>query len=190
MKKIGLLGMVLVLCLAAVGAGYAMWSETLNISGTVGTGNVDVEWSLHGFGDNEDEGKDVSSVNAEILNVGVKDQETLNVTVTNAYPCITYTVLFDITSTGSVPVHLTDFSVNSGTLPAEAIDITLLGEDELGYPIPIPNSSVQLHDGDSVNGILTIHLTNEMGLEQLDSYTIAISVMAHQYNETPTQPSA
>lgn len=40
MKKIGFLALALVLALGALGVGYAMWSDTVLISGTVNTGNL------------------------------------------------------------------------------------------------------------------------------------------------------
>jgi hypothetical protein len=43
MKKIGLLILALVLALGTVGVGYAMWSDTVYIDGTVSTGCVDIE---------------------------------------------------------------------------------------------------------------------------------------------------
>jgi predicted ribosomally synthesized peptide with SipW-like signal peptide len=48
MKKIGLLCLALVLALGALGIGYAAWTDTINISGSVNTGTVDinvVNWS-------------------------------------------------------------------------------------------------------------------------------------------------
>ena len=41
-KKIGIVVMSLVLCLALVGVGYAKWSDTVDINGTVNTGTVEV----------------------------------------------------------------------------------------------------------------------------------------------------
>jgi hypothetical protein len=45
MKKIGILAMCLVLALAAMGVGFAKWSESLEISGLVNTGEVDIQFS-------------------------------------------------------------------------------------------------------------------------------------------------
>lgn len=42
MKKVGLILLALVLALGVLGVGYAMWSDTLLISGTVNTGTVDI----------------------------------------------------------------------------------------------------------------------------------------------------
>ena len=43
MKKIGLLCLALVLALGTLGVGYAMWSDTITITGTVNTGSVDLD---------------------------------------------------------------------------------------------------------------------------------------------------
>ena len=43
MKKIGLICLALVLALGTLGVGYAMWSDTVIISGNVTTGSVDIE---------------------------------------------------------------------------------------------------------------------------------------------------
>jgi len=42
MKKIGLICLALVVALGALGTGYAMWYDTVTISGTVKTGSVDI----------------------------------------------------------------------------------------------------------------------------------------------------
>jgi hypothetical protein len=44
MKKIGLLALALVFALGALGVGYAHWTETLNIKGSVSTGWIDVNF--------------------------------------------------------------------------------------------------------------------------------------------------
>jgi len=58
MKKIGLLALALVLALGALGVGYAAWTDTITIKGTVNTGNVDIVvenysgmwmWKLPGY---------------------------------------------------------------------------------------------------------------------------------------------
>lgn len=43
MRKIGLLVMALVLALGTLGVGYASWTDTITIDGTVNTGSVDIE---------------------------------------------------------------------------------------------------------------------------------------------------
>jgi len=42
MRKIGLLALALVLALGALGVGYAAWTDTITVTGTVNTGSVDL----------------------------------------------------------------------------------------------------------------------------------------------------
>ena len=42
MKKLGLISLALVLALGALGVGYAAWTDTITIEGTVNTGSVDI----------------------------------------------------------------------------------------------------------------------------------------------------
>jgi len=42
MKKVGILALTLVLALGALGIGYARWSDTVTVTGTVNTGNVKI----------------------------------------------------------------------------------------------------------------------------------------------------
>jgi hypothetical protein len=48
MKKIGFLVLAVVLAIGALGIGYASWTDTIYIDGTVGTGSVCVEWNQTG----------------------------------------------------------------------------------------------------------------------------------------------
>ncbi|NQT31570.1 MAG: hypothetical protein HQ588_04475 [Deltaproteobacteria bacterium] len=43
MKKIGLLCLALVLALGALGVGYAAWTDSIDITGTVNTGSVEID---------------------------------------------------------------------------------------------------------------------------------------------------
>ena len=43
MKKIGLLALAIVLALGALGVGYAAWTDTITINGTVNTGTLDID---------------------------------------------------------------------------------------------------------------------------------------------------
>lgn len=170
------LGLVLVLALGTLGVGYALWFEELYIDGTVYTGDVDVEWSLEGMG--SDETKEVSIIDAYI------EENTLYVTIDNAYPCVTYWVLFDIHSIGSIPVHFTDFELDLADMPAGAT-VTIAPASGGGkYPEgTTPITQAQLHECEEWWGLLELHLDNTA--EENSTYTFSATVMAHQYNETP-----
>jgi len=45
MKKVGLLVLALVIALGGLGVGYAMWSDTITVTGTVDTATVCFQWS-------------------------------------------------------------------------------------------------------------------------------------------------
>lgn len=105
-KKIAATFAILMIALGLAGLAYAHWSETLYIEGTVETGNLDVEWSIDDFGDNEVE-KDVGIVDVTI------DGDTLYIMITNAYPCYAFNIVLDVHSVGSVPAKFVDYEVTS-----------------------------------------------------------------------------
>lgn len=172
MKKVTILAMVLVLCVSALGIGYAMWSEKIDIDATVNTGNLDVGMTVVDAYDNEAEGKNVSGVEA-----WVDEDGSIEIEVNGAYPCITYTVVVEVTSLGTVPVHFTDWAMSG-----ELVDMGAVTVDSL--------YGLQLHQGDSALVIVTIHLTNEMLNElpnagMLSQFGMHLEALAVQYNELP-----
>lgn len=109
--KIGLLFLVLTLALAAVGVGYAMWDKTLDITGTVNTGEVDAVWvvvfSNDPPGAPHDPGylKDVGETTVII------DAEIVHVTMSNAYPCYLVHFSFTLENVGTIPFIIEDIIV-------------------------------------------------------------------------------
>jgi hypothetical protein len=162
MKKIGLLCLALVLALGSLGVGYAMWFEDLYIDGTVDTGTLDVEWSIHGYGD--DETKDYSDCYAYIVG------STLYVEITNAYPCINYYVDFDIHNNGTIPVHVCQLVC---TGPAQ-----FPGTCTITQPTPM-----QIHPCEEALGTISIHLDNAYDPQENTRYTFSCDLKAVQYNE-------
>jgi len=193
--KIGVLFLVALMALTGVTAGYAMWSETININGTVTTGTVGIKWSYvtDSATDDEISGKETtSSVSASLS----ADENTLTVTILGAYPCITYSVPFDITSTGTVPVHFKNgFVITPAYLSGI---ITIAHNPDAAYNAETADITLaQLHTGDSWHGILTFHITNVLwdtvlvpnGWVQGNTaapYSFTVSIMGHQYNEIPS----
>jgi predicted ribosomally synthesized peptide with SipW-like signal peptide len=162
-KKILAISLVLAIALSALGVGYALWSDTLTINGTVNTGSVGIEWSPVTI--RSDETKPISVMDAWVS----ADGKVLNICITDAYPCVTYEIVTDIHCTGSVPVHLTGINLNT---PASADVVTVT-----------PVAGTQLHYCDSVIVTITIHFDNT--LEQNSQVLITGDVMGHQYNEQP-----
>ena len=192
--------LVLVIALAAVGVGYALWSETLTIQGTVQTGEVDVEFSQHpveecvdvaGVGDCLPEVTDdwdksaAADCSVEWLGSEGEDPSLdnganlLQVSVTGMYPSYHCKVNFDVTSTGNVPVHVWQ--------PEPTGDIP----EWVATDFDCYEDGVQLHQG-GTTGICTIdiHFTNDTAPEENSGpYTFGWTILATQWNEDPAPPA-
>lgn len=108
MKKIGLLIIAVVLATGGLGVGYAMWSDTITINGTVNTGNVDLVvkeysstyvWKLedHGLLVTTDDDPPADAIDwndtGEVTPVAYAkaeqdgdDKDAIKVTIDNAFP--------------------------------------------------------------------------------------------------------
>jgi len=132
MKRIGLLCLALVLALGALGVGYAMWSDTVTIEGTVDTGDVDVNvekvsstWVyknlethdkvvVHEWGSVAPTPPPNSELIASaVAKIGVED-DTVTVTCTNLFPSVDFKVDFLLHYDGSIPAR---FVVGSDAPP-------------------------------------------------------------------------
>jgi hypothetical protein len=188
MKKFLILGVVTVVALASLAVGYALWSKTLYISGTVNTGTVDIGWSPVTFeGDSEPVEKDYSDIDCTIID------DTIYVDVYDAYPSIWYACSFDVTSTGTVPVHF--YPIEWTGLPLTGVDVVLAGGAITGLdpapaqqsPVPFDFAGVQLHQGDSQDLTIYVHFANEADLPQGTDNAITFSgtLVGGQWNEIP-----
>jgi hypothetical protein len=168
MKKIGLLALALVLALGSLGVGFALWSETLYIDGTVCTGTLDADWSFDGYGDDEIAGKDYSYATAWISG------DYLYVYVDNAYPCITYYVYFDVDNVGTIPFHVCQIVCED--------QASFPGTVEIAMDDPLP---VQVHPDEQAWGYINIHLTNDA--VEGTCYFFSCYLPVVQYNESCDQ---
>jgi predicted ribosomally synthesized peptide with SipW-like signal peptide len=200
MKKkalpVGTMFLILVIALAAVGVGYALWSETLTITGSVQTGEVDVEFSNQGVEECIDingvltcpePDEKANAANCTVEWLGSEGYATeldnganlLQVTVSGMYPSYHCRVGFDVTSTGNVPVHV--------WLPEPAGDIPawVATNFEDCYP-----NGKQLHQGESTGKCtVDIHFSNDIAPEENSGpYTFGWTILATQFNEDPVAP--
>ena len=165
MKKIGLIGIVLVLLLAVVGIGYSHWTKTLYIEGTVQTGTFGVEWSQYAPCDNEGV-KDVGVPSCVIQG------DTVVLTIDNAYPSYEATFNLDIHGIGSVPAHVNLINVTNCD---PFLDVTVITD-----PLPI-----QLHDCDETPVTVKIHVLQTVGTDLCPedaTMGCSITVVADQFN--------
>lgn len=166
MKKTISIALVVLAALAMFGVGYAWWSETLNVTGTVDTGNLDVAWEFGSPTDTELPGKNFSAATVATKTVTGVDQ--LTVTVTNAYPSITYTVPVTVRNTGSIPVNVNP--ITFANLPAWTTVTSTL-------------ATGQVHPGATVTGNITIHLKTTAPIApEGGTHTFTGTLTARQWN--------
>ncbi|XRH74887.1 MAG: hypothetical protein ACO0C9_05100 [Candidatus Methanosuratincola verstraetei] len=192
------MGVILGVSLAAVlmlGVTYGLWFQALYIYGTVYTGTLDARWSIHPAWDSEPPEKDYSNITVRACG---DDPYTLYVTVENAYPCIWYYALIDLTNTGTIPWKIYDTSLVTegfpGTVQFVPWDEKFLNlidlpaqHPQIGEKMFIENGT-QVHPGESAWGVFAIHLTNDA--QENSTYTFTFKVVVEQWNEWPTKPPA
>jgi hypothetical protein len=168
MKKIGIIGIVLVLCLALVGVGYSHWTKTLIIDGSVTTGTFGVEWSVMGSSDNEID-KDVGMQGITVVD------NVVYLSISDAYPCYEATFELDIHGTGTVPAH-----INAVNMLAcdPYLDVQIIGP-----------SMIQLHECDMAYVTVIIHVLQEDAqgvlLPMGATLGVALEIVCDQFNYVP-----
>lgn len=146
MRKYKFIALALVLAVMLMGAGYAYWTETLTVSGTVTTGDMNVVFAPANIAGIYDgvvnvgdilrdlweafNGEDFNSEQAQDMTVSLEpsdDYKKLTFNITNMYPGTGGWVSFSIVNEGTVPVTLKNITPNI------VIDSGL--KDELNYII-------------------------------------------------------
>ncbi len=164
----GLLTIAVVLALALMGVAYALWSETLSISGTVSTGAVDVAFqNATDDDDGIDPGYDKNVADCTVELGANGDSMTIN--ITNGYPSYTCTVSYEFFNSGTIPVILNDISES---IPPE-LTVMQTGPEE-GY---------QLDANQHAEATIAIHVDQEA--EENENYTLSKSFWWVQWNEYP-----
>ncbi len=166
MKKIVILALTLVLALGATGVGYALWSDTLYLEGTINTGEVDtciVSIASDDIGIDPGYQKDVASTAVAIV-----DCKTATVTVTNGYPSYENYVHFTTSILGTVPVILENIIVTNPNACIEVDAWDTIGE--------------QRHPGDFADNTLWFHVLQ--CADQNATYTFTVEFFYVQYNES------
>jgi hypothetical protein len=172
MKKIGLLILVVVLALGALGAGYAAWSQTLDINGSVSTANFNVSITADATGTKpaDSDGTTITAAgniaSKASYNAG---NSGLDVTITQAIPG-TYTITnVVIHNDSSIPVAvtvgaptgdlalLTGLTVSVGTLAT--VDPLIAGADTAP-------STITITIPDGVSQTTTLHFTIPITVDQ------------------------
>lgn len=163
MKKFGAIFVTLLFGLLVAAATYAYWSQTLTVSGTVGTGILDANITAATTGDNENV-YDVGAINYAIA----QDLKSATITITNAYPGYVAWANFSVTNTGTIPVKLSD-TVNN---PNSEIDVTTswTGLDSNG--VLLPGQTAHLNVTTTVTDLAA----------QNSTYTFTVTISVEQFN--------
>jgi hypothetical protein len=210
MKKIGLIAIVVVLALGIIGVGYAAWSQSITVSGTANVGSFGVKfenaasndagtandpssagaWTFSGTGvppytwSGTNLSQNVASTTGVITSV-TKTNDTLTITLTNAYPGYYGSIAADVLNTGSVPVKMT--VVQSAVTPsgtgASATDV------KINYSgVFNDTSATQINASSGLQtGFITIGIGTEGGATtepQMTggTYTFTVTLTATQVN--------
>jgi len=109
---VGIVGLVLVLALAATGMIYGNWSQSLSINGTVQTATMEAKWVL-GNPDCWEDGKDPKGVASTTQSLDAASGK-LSINVDNAYPTYGATCYFDLVNNGKLPLELSGLELVPG----------------------------------------------------------------------------
>jgi len=184
---------VLIIGLAVMAASYAYWTETLSVSGSVTTGELDAQFT-NAFTDDDggvnnatkdygDDGKDPAEcgpsseedpiaryaydVASSSASISEDDPHTATITVSNSYPSYYTTAWFDIKNTGSIPAKIK--SVNLVDVPDE-LSVRIV-KDPTGKTIE-PDETAQLG--------ICVHVKPDAG--EGATYTFSVTVDVEQFN--------
>jgi len=185
MKKIGLLSLALVLALGTLGVAYAMWFDTLEIEGTISTGEVIVIFDSQYDNDPEtgaddpcEEGywdltgqspewiggrynKNYASVGSTYKNkLGEKENHKATITVLNAYPSYWASVLWDIKNVGLIPVKLWAVTLTELSMANDPVwtgELALNISERYYVDVDAPHVDKTLDAGDDFSFILSAH---------------------------------
>lgn len=139
------------IALMVVGFSYAYWNETLTIGGSVATGELNVAFSAVDCTDN-DGSPDVGTCTVSTT------EQTMTVTIGNAYPSYECIVTFTIDNTGTIPAKVESITPGGDT---GKVSVTLDGIVD-GEVIGVSKDcTLTLHvlDGADENGIYTVSMT-------------------------------
>jgi len=211
MKKIGLLALTLIIALGALGVGYAAWTDTINITGTVHTGtlNIDVTgysgtWVYKVPGDvanhefwmyrgdaavpfqppaGNPTNPPFEVAHAVALPGG---EDAITVEFVNLFPDVDFQADATLTYTGSIPCKINaitwDFGQNAWIGDLIAKGrIYATAQNAAGDTVL---AGYQMHNGDTVHLVLHINLPEDNALmNQSGSFTAKVTVV--QWNEYP-----
>jgi len=166
--KIFALLILAIIALTTIGYSYACWNGGIQINCYYYC-YCDVKFTKVTTWDNEVE-KDVGNVSAQIT----CDGNTINVYITNAYPCYEAYINFTIKNKGDKPVHIDEVTVQDYNKTALEIEMTNI------------IACTWISPCETINGLLTVHTLQEA--EECHTYTFKIVIKFSCQTEHPRTP--
>ena len=200
MKKTRFLVLAVAVAVMLMGAGYAVWTDQLDINTTINTGNLDVE-----FEDIENELKLPAHVTGNVSYAreeGSREWDKATVTFSNFYPGARATVTLKMVNRGTIPVEmrrLTD--TKSSNWGANGVNFNQIGAsvrffDSNGNPLTFKNGTTYANPWDAshfaddqlpVGGYATISFTFTASdnIDEKATFEFSPSVVWQQFNQDP-----
>jgi hypothetical protein len=213
MKKMGLIGLALVLALGALGVGYALWSQQLTITGSTTTGSLSAGFGEIQYNDmyedppgsgffvpGEVEGKDVASISHTVSEwftdpITNKSAPTrLSIAITDAYPCYWAAITFRVKNLGTVPIMIYQIIISDPTGELVWDDILkalvnpVSGEEIINFQF-VNMYGEQIDPCDPLGEKAELDLHVKQPAIQGHTYYFEMSLRAIQWNEFP-QPDS
>lgn len=210
--KIGAIFLMSILALAGIGAGYAAWTDTITIDGTVNTGNVQYTIKAYSetwaYKDLRDPDERIVYFDNEVLDPGneglypvanavacegAADEHDVVMTFNNVFPLVRLTADFIFHYDGSVPVKISEMSFEPiGTgynfepyLKYEAHPATWNEIEkvwDINYAIDV-GLGYQLHWCDHVWVGVTLYVYNNIAEMQDETGSFGGTIELIQWNE-------
>ncbi len=109
----GTAALILLATLGGMGLAYGFWTDQLQVSGVVQTGNLDASWTGYSCTETEPEGQDIGST---VVTIDSADHSTIHFNIVNGYPGYSVKCTFDFLNTGTLPWVVNGNGISAGNL--------------------------------------------------------------------------
>lgn len=207
MIKTRVIALALGVATMMMGAGYAAWTDTLTINNTIGTGELDVQ-----FTDPNWSSVELTASDYVVLEDVDRSPKTVSFTLNNLYPGANYRTLTEMKNTGTIPakfdkatimfsgdqilkdnikvnfncwvfdpngVHIDTIIPSQSNIPLSSLETVL--ENTLAGVQLEPGAYITL-EGESIDQLMTFTLDPTVGNEAEQkslSFTIAVDWKQH-----------
>lgn len=185
MKKTKLIALTLVVAIMMMGAGYAAWTDTLEITGTVNTGQLDVCFvdlsnNFEVVPDAHMNGNvQYSAIDSELMNRAI-------ITINDVYPGSKFDVNLKIKNNSTMPVKIDQASVQQviGAWSSLGDNVTCEMKLNNGVIINPLSEAIPVNEALNIKFEVTVPLNlNETQLPENHTYTATIHPVFEQFND-------